>query len=136
MSRWKDLSHISRWFEGNGRPCNTVIEQSLSFFGVDIVEHLKALKRHEWDGMFVDATIVLKRVATRVFNSLMAEGELDSKECVRQLGFGKAPHDPTSTKRAGSKGKEKDDGTLNKLPKMKWKGFTCKVIKKQEMKRR
>ena len=99
---------------------------------VTCVEHLKECTDEEWDNLFLEETVITRRVATRVFAGLKNDGELDPKKCASQLGIAQASCAPPTLLSLLKRGKNKDDGTSLKLTDL---GITVKSISKATKKR-
>jgi hypothetical protein len=84
------ISAVGRWFLGNALPWSDGTATKLVTLGVTCVEHLKECTDEEWDNLFLEETVITRRVATRVFAGLKNDGELDPKKCASQLGIAQA----------------------------------------------
>ena len=64
---------------GNSLPWTDAIETQLLSMGVSCIEHLKECRIDEWNELFCCEPLIIKRVATRVFESFKLEGAFDPK---------------------------------------------------------
>ena len=129
-------SSVERFFKGNSLPWSTTIQQELCKFGVECVEHIKVLKLEEWIAVFPNPNVILKRIATKVHEDLLKDGEVDPKKCAIELGISNAVASSVSPRKSSAtKGRFKDDGTTKDL--RTCLGFTViKKVTKEENKRR
>jgi hypothetical protein len=127
-----NISAVGQWFLGNALPWSDGTATKLVTLGVTCVEHLKECTDEEWDNLFLEETVITRRVATRVFAGLKNDGELDPKKCASQLGIAQASCAPPPLLSLSRRGRNKDDGTSLKLTDL---GITVKSISKATKKR-
>jgi len=105
-----DISSVGRWFMGNSLPWTEVIETKLLSMGVLCVEHLKECRNDEWHELFCLESIIVKRVSSRVFQSLKMEGAFDPKKSASRLGLAHAETSFPQSTSSSKQGSVKDDG--------------------------
>ena len=110
-----DILSVGRWFMGNSLPWTEVIETKLLSMGVSCVEHLKECRNDEWHELFCRESIIVKRVSSRVFQSLKMEGAFDPKKCASQLGMAQAETSFPQSTSLSKQGGVKDNRLTQKL---------------------
>lgn len=81
---------VRLFFVGKGLSWTTAIESGLAEFDVKCVEHLKLLTDDEWDGLFIGSSIIVQRLAKKVFAALKESGDVDPNKCANELGINDA----------------------------------------------
>ena len=114
---------------GNSLPWTDAIETQLLSMGVSCIEHLKECRIDEWNELFCCEPLIIKRVATRVFESFKLEGAFDPKKCASQLGMAQSVHVVPLSASLNKIGYVMDDGTTQKLSDTPWKNFTITQVK-------
>ena len=75
---------VAGWFKSHGLPWDKPKEDSLKLIGVLCVEHLKLLKRSEWDRLFSGDSPIFRRMASQAYDDLKAQS-FDSKKVVEEI---------------------------------------------------
>ena len=82
---------VERFFKNNGLDWSIEIEKELCRIGVEYVEHIKLVSSDEWDSLFTNSSIVIKRLATKVYNDHLKGGEINPQKCAIELGINSYP---------------------------------------------
>ena len=80
---------VAGWFKSHGLPWDKPKEDSLKLIGVLCVEHLKLLKRSEWDRLFSGDSPIFRRMASQAYDDLKAQS-FDSKKAVEEIPLDQA----------------------------------------------
>lgn len=125
---------MERFFKNNGLDWSIEIEKELCRIGVECVEHIKLVSSDEWDSLFTNSSIVIKRLATKVYNDHLKGGEINPQKCAIELGINNAASASKTPqpKVSAGKGKFKDDGSSKKLSQF----YTVEFTTAKENKRR
>ena len=124
-----DILFVGRWFMGNFLPWTDAIETQLLAMDVSCIEHLKECRIDEWNELFCCAPMIIKRVATRVFQPFKLKGAFDPKKCASQLGMAQSVHVVPLSETLNKRGNVTDNGTTQKLTETPWKYFTVTQVK-------
>ena len=82
-----ETSPLEVYFLGHGLSWNAKRASDLATLGVEVVEHLKMLRNNEFEKLFEDEPIIMKRLAMKVLGRLKATGDVDPKKCAAELGI-------------------------------------------------
>ena len=67
-----ETSRLEVYFLGHGLSWNAKRASDLAMLGVEVVEHLKMLRKSEFEKLFEDEPIIMKRLAMKVLARLKA----------------------------------------------------------------
>jgi len=97
MSKPSPIEKVKEWFSKHCLEWNEDIESTLTEDGVKCVEHLKYLKKKEWDDLFASESKVTRRHSAHVYEEYL-KGDPDPKQCALELRLQQHSEESKETK--------------------------------------